>query len=146
MAIKYVIGKGVNLKNRDEAVFQSRCKQVDHLSMMRLAMIISDQTSVTVSDVLGVISNLGYMLSLCMFDSKIVRLNHFGSLRMVIKGKSIAPNEKWKPSMIDGMRVVFTPGSQFQSMYRSAEFQSAGKSASLSKPTDEPTEEPGEDA
>lgn len=141
MAVKYVITKATNLKDPETPVFAARIKQIDHLGMQAMAKMISDQCSVTSSDVVGTFHNLLYALNVFLLQGRIVRLNQFGTFRMVLKGETAADANSWKPSMIRGARILFTPGAMLQSALRGAEFRSAGKSGSL---LEESPEETGE--
>lgn len=141
MAIKYVIVKSTNPRDREMPAFAARIKQTDHLGMQAIAKVISDQCSVTSSDVVGTYHNLLYALNVFLLQGRIVRLNQFGTLRMVLKGETAPDAESWKPSMVRGARILFTPGAMLESALRGAEFRSSGKSGSLLEESPEETEE-----
>ncbi|MEG2947503.1 MAG: hypothetical protein RR837_12315 [Bacteroidales bacterium] len=131
MALKYVISKSINPKDRETQHYGAKIRQIDHLPLLEMARVISDQCSVTASDVLGTYDNLLYALKQYLLKGYMVRLAHFGSMRLSIQGKSAISAEEWKAGNIRKLRVLFNPGEMLQVAYRGAEFKSAGKSASL---------------
>lgn len=131
MAIKYVVTRATNPRDNELTVYSARVKQTDHVGMLALAKSISDQCSLTASDVVGTYHNLLYALNVFLLQGRIVRLNQFGTFRMVVKGET-APDEKsWRPSMIRGARILFTPGTMLDTALASTELRSAGKGGSL---------------
>lgn len=131
MALKYVITQGCNPKDRETPHYVGKIRQIDHLPLLEMARVISDQCSVTASDVIGTYDNLFYALQQYLLKGYKVRLAHFGSMRLIIRGKLSASPETWTPANIKNARVLFYPGEMLQVAYRGAEFKSAGKSAAI---------------
>lgn len=131
MAIKYVITKGCNPQDPKTPHFCARVRQVDHLPLLEMARVISDQCSVTASDVLGTYHNLFYVLQQYLLRGYKVRLSHFGSMRLLILGKTAPSVDEWSAANIRKARILFRPGEMLQVAYQGAAFKSAGKSQSL---------------
>lgn len=138
MSVKYIITKGKNLKDPEKVVYQGRFKQMDHPDQVDFAQLISDQCSATASDVRAVIDNLIFCIRYLLIDGRVVRLGDFGSFRTAISAKPVNTKEDWKPSMIRGLKIIFTPGEQFRTALAGVHFQSDGKSASLEEAIPEP--------
>lgn len=127
MAIKYVVRKGTNPQEDGAEVFIGRFKMEERVGIARLAATISDQCSVTPSDVAGIISALLSQIKTALANSQIVRLGDFGSLRCEVKSKLTPTEEEFTKTNLNGVKVVFTPGKEFRTACKGAKFTSAGE-------------------
>ena len=131
MSLKYVVRKGSNPQKPGETFYCGRFKMENRLEFKDLCRIISDQCSLTASDVKGIISAMLNVVNEELSNSKIVRLGDFGSFRCEVKGNLVDTADDWTRSKVKGVKLVFTPGTQFKT---------ASKGANL-KAYSEPSEE-----
>lgn len=123
MAIKYVVRKGKNPQIEGSELYMGRFKMEDRIPFLKLANVISDQCSMTASDVKGIISALISQIKGALVDSTIVRLGDFGSLRCEVKSKLVDSEDDFSIKDIKGVKVVFTPGAQFRTACKGARYQ-----------------------
>ena len=122
MSIKYIVRKAKNPQDSEAVVYGGRFKMTERVDFMKLCNLISDQCSVTPSDVKGIISALVNQIKNEVIDSHIVRLGDFGSLRAEVRSNLAVTKEDFGKNNLKGLKMVFTPGSQFKTAAAGARF------------------------
>ena len=124
MAIQYIVRKGTHPRIQGKEVFLGRVKQVDAHDTLSLAEKVADESSATVADVMGVISNLAHVMQTYVMDGYICQLGDFGSFRLTMRSAPCESAELWKPKQfIRPARLTFHPGKQLRMAYETAQFQ-----------------------
>ncbi len=127
MAIKYVVRKATNPQDSSLECYNGRFKMEDRVNLEKLSNIISDQCSLTPSDVRGIISALLSQIKMAIVDSQIVRLGDFGSLRAEVSSTLSTTKKGFSKENLKGIKMVFTPGKQFKTACKGAQFKAAAE-------------------
>lgn len=96
-----------NAKNPRLALASS--KQIRQISTKELAADISDRCTVHRADVQAVLEALSLSATSYLLNGFGVKLGELGSLSMRINCKAAPSLEEWKPDLIKGAKVRYTP-------------------------------------
>lgn len=93
------------------------------VSKNQISKEIEEKSSLTKRDINNVIDNLVEQLPKYLLTGNSVKLGEFGSFRLSVSGEGADSKEKFNPSMIKKVKVVFTPGVNLKKELEDIHFQ-----------------------
>ena len=94
------------------------------VSLRDLAQQIEGRSSLTRGDIQNVLENFIDLLPLFLKMGNSVKLGDFGTIRLNIKNKNGAASaEEFSTALIDGVKVIFTPGVQLKGALKDVHFE-----------------------
>jgi predicted histone-like DNA-binding protein len=94
-----------------------------HMTLKDFAMEIAGRSSLTRGDIENVLSNFLDELPTFLKIGMSVQLGEFGTLRLTISSEAVEESVEFTVANIKGVRVVFTPSSQFKTILRQITFE-----------------------
>ena len=88
-----------------------------------IAKEIAGRSSLTSGDVNNVISNFLDLLPNHLIDGKSVQLGDFGTFRISFSSEGVANQEEFNVSKIKGLKIFFTPSSDFKHQLEEIHFE-----------------------
>jgi predicted histone-like DNA-binding protein len=124
MAIKYVLVQKGNLRNSDEPKkWYVQVKSDGDINLKKLGKETVQICSGRYADVLMVLVAFSQTLSMDLGANKIVHFGDSGSFRIGINSKGVKKIEKFRSSMIDSTKVIFTLDKDLKTMLNNLEFE-----------------------
>lgn len=111
-------------------------KQIKRITTKELAEDIADRCTVHRADVLAVLDALSVSATSFLLNGFGVRLGELGSLSMRINCKAAPSIEEFRPEMIKGAKIRFTPSSEILSKIKRNGFMNIATLSSSSLPTE----------
>ena len=131
MPLQYFVTRGVNVKNPQEIKYQGRVRHARTILINEIAKSISEESSATEADVMGVVRLLADELSYMMSLGATLELGTLGTFRPVICSKGVSDPDTWKDELITGVNVVFHPGALLREELRGAQLQANGYASTI---------------
>ena len=121
--MKYKVMKRVNPQNRAEEKWYAAPVNDGKITKMELAKEIVSTSSLSRGDVSNVIENLLDVVPKYLLMGKIVSLGELGSLRISFSSKGAETPEALTAGMIQGAKVIFTPGVELKKTLANLKFE-----------------------
>jgi predicted histone-like DNA-binding protein len=124
MAVTYrVIPKRNPNKPDEPQKFYANTKANGEMNFRQLAKdIAAGSTTVSDSDAMAVLNELIKILCRHLGDGKIVRFGEFGSFQTSISSDGAESEDKFKPSLIKGGKILFRPGQDLREMLKNLKY------------------------
>ena len=131
MALKFIVTRGVNIKNPQEIRYQGRLRMAGTFTTNQLLKKISEESSATACDVQSVLSALADTIVENCGNGRIVRLGELGSFRPTIKSQIVRSLEDWRSALISGVGIAFTPGELLRNEIKNSTFTAGGYTSTI---------------
>lgn len=143
MAQPYKVIEKKNLSKKEgqpDTKFYAIPKYSGRTDTDSVCKMIGARSTVSSADVKGVIDNLVFVLEMELNAGRIVEIDGLGSFRLSLSSIGVENKKDFKPSMIKGSRLLFTPQTPIRDIVRSTTFVSQNESANQSGDNDRPGE------
>ena len=98
-----------------------------NLSVKDLAKDIASRTSLTRGDIENVLYSFLEGLPTYLKIGMSIKLGEFGTLRLNIKSEGVDEDKKFDVSKIKGVKVIFTPSTEFKKSLEDVTFSESSK-------------------
>ncbi|MBP1639893.1 MAG: DNA-binding protein [Bacteroidetes bacterium] len=121
--MEYKLIERANPQDRTKVKWYANPVNDGKISKREIAQDIVGNSSLSKGDVLSVIENLLDTMPKYLLMGKSVSLGEFGTLRLSFSSDGVDKPEDFNPSMISGVKVVFTPGTELKSSIQNISFE-----------------------
>ena len=123
--MKYHVIRRINPLNKTESKFYAAPKYGDELTILDLAMEISDVCTLNVIDVEAVLIALLRKLPIHLKNGLRIQLGSFGRVKLSFSSKGFEKEEDVDASSITNVRILFTPNAALKRDVENATFTKA---------------------
>jgi predicted histone-like DNA-binding protein len=121
--MKYKLIKRTNPLNRLFSKWYAAPVNDGRISKTDIAKEIAALSSLSRGDVSNVIENLIDVLPKYLLMGKSINLAEFGTLRLSFTSKGVDNINEFHIGMISGLKVIFTPSSEFKKILSNIKFE-----------------------
>ena len=125
--MQYKLTKRSNPMNRDEEKWYAAPVNDGKITKTEVVKEIVNTSSLSRGDVSNAIENLIDIVPKYLLMGKSVNLGELGTLRLSFSSKGVDKPEEFNVSLIKGVRIVFTPSTDFKESIRSIKFKKEEK-------------------
>jgi predicted histone-like DNA-binding protein len=101
----------------------ANAKKTGTMDIKEIAKIIAGRSSLTVGDVINVLSNFVDSLPMFLKLGMSIQLGDFGTLRLTISSEGVDNKDEFTVANIKGVRVVFTPSVELKNALKDIHFE-----------------------
>lgn len=123
--MKYKLIERANPQDRTSVKWYANPLNDGKITQRDIAKDIVVNSSLSRGDVSNVIENLLDTLPKYLLMGKSVSLGEFGTLRLSFSSEGVINVNDFNPSLISGMKVVFTPGVELKKAIEDIRFEKA---------------------
>ena len=121
--MKYKLIQRANPQDRTKSKWYAQPVNDGKVSQKAIAADIVELSSLSRGDVSNVIESLIATMPKYLLMGKSVSLGDFGTLRLSFSSEGVEDPAKFNPSLISGLKVVFTPSVELKAALDRARFE-----------------------
>ncbi|OJV32229.1 MAG: DNA-binding protein [Bacteroidales bacterium 36-12] len=121
--MKYKLVQRANPQDRSKVKFYAQPVNEGRIARRDIASEIVNLSSLSRGDVSNVLESLIDTLPKYLLMGKSVSLDGFGTLRLSFSSEGVEDTKTFNTNMISGVRVVFTPSTEFKAALERISFE-----------------------
>lgn len=121
--MKYKLIERENPQDRTEKKWYAQPVNEGRVGQKEIAADIMDLSSLSRGDVSNVIESLIATMPRYLLMGKSVNLGDLGTLRLSFSSKGVEDPATFNPSLISGVKVIFTPSVEFKEKLKKVTFE-----------------------
>jgi predicted histone-like DNA-binding protein len=124
MSVKYnLVERGNPQKPDDPKKFYAQAIGDGEVSQRDLSKEIEEMTALSEPDVVAALSAFRKILQRKLAEGRIVRLGEFGSFQVALSSEGAVTADKFNPSTISDVKIVFRPGTELKELLKTLKFE-----------------------
>jgi predicted histone-like DNA-binding protein len=124
MSVKYnLVERGNPQKPTEPKKIYASAIADGEVSQRDISKEIEEMTALSEPDVASALSAFRKILQRKLAEGRIVRLGEFGSFQVSLSSEGAVTADKFSPSTINDVKIVFRPGTELKELLKTLKFE-----------------------